>query len=231
MHHDGKISGARIQTHDLWIQKWVCYPLHHSAPHLDILDSFRQTSMGLDKTVAWFLKAALATPHHRRFKFGSSFLRCNNIRPASSYTGKLRGSSQMFAVSSRTSCQWPVVYYWNCSGWRRPRTISCSIGLNLWRLSLCRQGANVLWTPPAVPGFVRTESFKALSVTRNHRFSLCISVSWVKSVPELLMSSTYSALSCLVIIITVSEVGRIAISSSHSEYQASMIKTFSFIYF
>jgi len=22
---------ARIRTHDLWIRKWVCYPLHHSA--------------------------------------------------------------------------------------------------------------------------------------------------------------------------------------------------------
>jgi len=32
MHHDVKISGARIWTHDLWIRKRVCYPLHHSAP-------------------------------------------------------------------------------------------------------------------------------------------------------------------------------------------------------
>jgi len=31
MHHDVKISGARIRTHDLWIRKRVCYPLHHSA--------------------------------------------------------------------------------------------------------------------------------------------------------------------------------------------------------
>jgi len=27
-----KISGARIRTHDQWIRKRVCYPLHHSAP-------------------------------------------------------------------------------------------------------------------------------------------------------------------------------------------------------
>jgi len=26
-----KISGSRIRTHDLWIRKRVCYPLHHSA--------------------------------------------------------------------------------------------------------------------------------------------------------------------------------------------------------
>jgi len=31
MHYDEKISGARIRTHDLWIRKRVCYPLHHSA--------------------------------------------------------------------------------------------------------------------------------------------------------------------------------------------------------
>jgi len=31
MHHDVKISGARIRTHDTWIRKRVCYPLHHSA--------------------------------------------------------------------------------------------------------------------------------------------------------------------------------------------------------
>jgi len=32
MHYDVKISGARIRTHDLWIQKRVCYPLHNSVP-------------------------------------------------------------------------------------------------------------------------------------------------------------------------------------------------------
>jgi len=31
MHHDVKISGARIRTHDLWIRKQVCYPLHHTT--------------------------------------------------------------------------------------------------------------------------------------------------------------------------------------------------------
>jgi len=31
MNYDEKISGARIRTHDLWIRKRVCYPLHHSA--------------------------------------------------------------------------------------------------------------------------------------------------------------------------------------------------------
>jgi len=30
MHHDVKISGARIRTNDLWIRKRVCYPLHHA---------------------------------------------------------------------------------------------------------------------------------------------------------------------------------------------------------
>jgi len=30
--YDVKISDAWIQTHDLWIRKQVCYPLHHSAP-------------------------------------------------------------------------------------------------------------------------------------------------------------------------------------------------------
>jgi len=32
MHHDVKISGVRIRTHDLWIRRRVCYPLQHSAP-------------------------------------------------------------------------------------------------------------------------------------------------------------------------------------------------------
>jgi len=31
--YDVKISGARIRTHDLWIRKRVCYPLHYTAPH------------------------------------------------------------------------------------------------------------------------------------------------------------------------------------------------------
>jgi len=34
MHHDMKISGSRIRTHDRWIRKRVCYPLHHSAPRV-----------------------------------------------------------------------------------------------------------------------------------------------------------------------------------------------------
>jgi len=33
MHYDVKINGARIRTHDLWIRKRVCYPLHHSASY------------------------------------------------------------------------------------------------------------------------------------------------------------------------------------------------------
>jgi len=33
MHYHEKISGAQIRTHDLWIRKRVCYPLHHSASH------------------------------------------------------------------------------------------------------------------------------------------------------------------------------------------------------
>jgi len=45
MHHDVKISGARIRTHDLWIWKRVCYPLHHSAP---VSDSILDTSDFLD---------------------------------------------------------------------------------------------------------------------------------------------------------------------------------------
>jgi len=32
--YDMKIRGARIRTHDLWIRKRVCYPLHHSATHV-----------------------------------------------------------------------------------------------------------------------------------------------------------------------------------------------------
>jgi len=32
MHHDVKISGTRLRTHDLWIRKRVCYSLHQSAP-------------------------------------------------------------------------------------------------------------------------------------------------------------------------------------------------------
>jgi len=32
MQHDMKVSGARLWTHDLWIWKRECYPLHHSAP-------------------------------------------------------------------------------------------------------------------------------------------------------------------------------------------------------
>jgi len=35
IHYDVKISGALIRTHDLWIRKRVCYPLHHSAQRLD----------------------------------------------------------------------------------------------------------------------------------------------------------------------------------------------------
>ena len=30
-HYDAKNSGVRDRTHDLWIQKRACYPLHHSA--------------------------------------------------------------------------------------------------------------------------------------------------------------------------------------------------------
>jgi len=37
MHYDVKISGARIRTHDLWIWKRVCYPLHHSDSQLCII--------------------------------------------------------------------------------------------------------------------------------------------------------------------------------------------------
>jgi len=32
-----KISGARIRTHDLWIRKRVCYPLHHDAPQMGVM--------------------------------------------------------------------------------------------------------------------------------------------------------------------------------------------------
>jgi len=32
IHYDVKTSGGWIRTHDLWIRKQLCYPLHHSAP-------------------------------------------------------------------------------------------------------------------------------------------------------------------------------------------------------
>jgi len=53
MHHDVKISGARIRTHDLWIRKRVCYPLHHSpsqnttAPHVFCPQATRGKSLSL----------------------------------------------------------------------------------------------------------------------------------------------------------------------------------------
>jgi len=37
MHYDVKISGAWIRTHDLWIQKRVCCPLHLRASLLQQL--------------------------------------------------------------------------------------------------------------------------------------------------------------------------------------------------
>jgi len=36
MHYDEKINGTRIRTHDLWIRKRVCYPLHHSASQFNV---------------------------------------------------------------------------------------------------------------------------------------------------------------------------------------------------
>jgi len=37
MHYDVTYIGARIRTHDLWIRKRVCYPLHQSAPRFCII--------------------------------------------------------------------------------------------------------------------------------------------------------------------------------------------------
>jgi len=48
MHHDVKISGARIRTHDLWIRKRVCYALHHGAP-FQTLD----TCISLIEAIRW----------------------------------------------------------------------------------------------------------------------------------------------------------------------------------
>jgi len=36
-------SGARIQTHDLWIRKRLCYPLHHSNPQIQIYLNMPET--------------------------------------------------------------------------------------------------------------------------------------------------------------------------------------------
>jgi len=50
MHHDVKINGARIRTHDLWIRKQVCYPLHHSASQkLAVIADYIQISTELLK--------------------------------------------------------------------------------------------------------------------------------------------------------------------------------------
>jgi len=50
MHHDVKISGARIRTHDLWIRKRVCYPLHHSAPLPQLQPYVKLMTQQLDRT-------------------------------------------------------------------------------------------------------------------------------------------------------------------------------------
>jgi len=46
MQYDVKISVARIRTHDLWMRKRVCYPLHHRA-HMKSLQRNRSKSVDL----------------------------------------------------------------------------------------------------------------------------------------------------------------------------------------
>jgi len=35
LHYDVEVRGACIWTHDLWIQKGVCYPHYTTAPHIE----------------------------------------------------------------------------------------------------------------------------------------------------------------------------------------------------
>jgi len=72
IHYDVKISGPRIRTHDLWIRKRVCYPLHHSASQeresskgeevkKEVRDKRKKTCRGLLK-MAWY-RAPKGLPH------------------------------------------------------------------------------------------------------------------------------------------------------------------------
>jgi len=65
MHHDVKISGAQIRTHDLWIRKWVCYPLHHSAPlRLEDLAPWTQVNCSLLLNNYWTIYAQYCVFHN-----------------------------------------------------------------------------------------------------------------------------------------------------------------------
>jgi len=71
VHHDVKLSGARIQTHDLWIRKRVCYPLHHTvttAPTKECpLSRPRWLSANLDLNAS--RTYPFGTPGHRALSF------------------------------------------------------------------------------------------------------------------------------------------------------------------
>jgi len=53
MHHDVKVRGARIRTHDLRIRKRVCYPLHHSAPQMSNVRTEPNNNNNYDNNVQW----------------------------------------------------------------------------------------------------------------------------------------------------------------------------------
>ena len=61
MHYNVKNSGVRDRTHDLWIRKRVCYPLHHSDPPLCValtatqLFEMIQTLLSMHSTNVYFI--------------------------------------------------------------------------------------------------------------------------------------------------------------------------------
>jgi len=91
---------------------------------------------------------------HTRFRYGSSFLRCNGIRPRPYIQLHLetpRWSLPMIRISPYTSWQLPMssralLRMLRSRITRPPRTISHLIILNIWRLSLCHIGGNVART-------------------------------------------------------------------------------------
>jgi len=137
--------------------------------------------------------------HHTRFRYGSSFLGLliNSIRPASSYTWTLRPDVRRWYASHHTSFQCPVVCCWDCSD-RRPKTISHFIGLNIWRLSLSRRGANVQWT-----SLCWQCQFRAYCIHQGSRVSVTISrrISVTEHVNNLLASCAHTLFTMLVYIL------------------------------
>jgi len=63
IHYDVKISSARIRTHDLWMQKRVCYPLHHSAPSPSLCPPIRCSESWL---IDWLINWCLTARQHRK---------------------------------------------------------------------------------------------------------------------------------------------------------------------